>query len=130
MTNKLEILKEIKDYAKLFEDNFDNEAVDAGLTNASGIDRINVIIFGLETSTLIPYILYILRKVNNENDRNQLFDCIEDYIMRRMVVQASNKNYNQFFVSLISNEINSKEKFQRQLVKKRDTGDYLPIILN
>lgn len=124
---KKTILAEIKDYALIFQENFDYEIVEKELTDKSGIERINAIIFGLETSTLIPYILYVLKNVSNDKDRNQLFEFIETYIMRRMVVHANTKNYNQLFTDrLINNEILSKEQFVEFLEGQSDKVNFLP----
>ena len=90
----------------MFKDNFDFDIVNNELSAESGMERINAIIFGLDTSTLIPYTLYILKNVEDENKRNELFAFIESYVMRRMVVKATTKNYNQLFTDrLISNKI-------------------------
>ncbi|HNY62750.1 MAG TPA: DUF262 domain-containing HNH endonuclease family protein [Bacteroidales bacterium] len=121
------ILNEIREYAILFKDNFDYDIVNNELTDESGIERINAITFGLDTSTLIPYTLYILKNVDDINKRNELFAFIESYIMRRMVVKASTKNYNQLFTDrLISNKILSKEMFIQFLEKRSDQVNYLP----
>jgi uncharacterized protein with ParB-like and HNH nuclease domain len=125
--NKTEILNEVREYAILFKDNFDYDIVKNELTNESGIERINAIIFGLDTSTLIPYTLYILKNVDDQNQRNELFAFIESYIMRRMIVKATTKNYNQLFTDrLISNKILSKEQFIHFLETRNDKINYLP----
>jgi hypothetical protein len=125
--DKAAILSEIKEYALIFRDNFDYDVVENEMTGNSGIERINAIIFGLETSTLIPYVLYILRNVTDESDRNGLFDFIEAFIMRRMVVHANTKNYNRLFTdSLIYNEILSKEQFIDYLEGQADGVNSLP----
>jgi uncharacterized protein with ParB-like and HNH nuclease domain len=125
--DKKSILAEIKDYALLFQDNFDYDIIENELTDVSGIERVNAIIFGLDTSTLIPYVLYVLKNVANDNDRNQLFDFIETYIMRRMVVHANTKNYNQLFTDrLINNQILSKEQFVEFLDGQADKVNFLP----
>jgi len=125
--DKKSILAEIKDYALLFQENFDYDIIESELTEVSGIERINAIIFGLDTSTLIPYVLYVLKNVANDNDRNQLFDFIETYIMRRMVVHANTKNYNQLFTDrLINNQILSKEQFVEFLEGQADKVNFLP----
>lgn len=121
------ILQEIKEYAIIFRANFDYGIIERELTEKSGIERINAIIFGLETSTLIPYILFILKKVEDEHDRDQLLEYIETYIMRRMVVHATTKNYNQLFSDrLISNNITSKEGFVTFLEKQADKVNFMP----
>lgn len=125
--DKKSILSEIKDYALLFQENFDYDIIEGDLTDNSGIERINAIIFGLDTSTLIPYVLYVLKNVSNDNDRNELFDFLETYIMRRMVVHANTKNYNQLFTDrLINNEILSKSKFLEFLEGQADKVNYMP----
>ena len=125
--DKKELLIEIKEYAKLFKDNFNYDIIWQELTSDFGIERINAIIFGLETSTLIPYVLFVLKNVTDENRRNELFKFIESYLMRRMIVKATTKNYNQLFTDrLISNEIISKEQFQEYLNNRNDKINYLP----
>ena len=125
--DKKSILSEIRDYALLFQENFEYNVVENELTNTSGMDRINAIIFGLDTSTLIPYVLYVLKNVTNDFDRITLFVFIETYIMRRMVVHANTKNYNQLFTDrLINNEILSKKEFLEFLEGQADKVNYLP----
>lgn len=125
--DKTKILDEIREYAILFKDNFDYDIVNNELTNESGIERINAIIFGLDTSTLIPYTLYILKNIDDQNQKNELFAFIESYVMRRMVVKATTKNYNQLFTDrLISNKILSKKQFIQFLETRNDKVNYLP----
>ncbi|WP_300569885.1 DUF262 domain-containing HNH endonuclease family protein [Flavobacterium sp.] len=125
--DKKNVLVEIKEYAQIFKENFDYDVIDSELTADFGIERINAIIFGLDTSTLIPYVLYILKNVKDINKRSELFELIESYIMRRMVVHATTKNYNQLFTDrLISNEILSSEQFKEYIDKSSDKVNYLP----
>ncbi len=125
--DKNKILDELKEYADLFKENFDYEIVNNELSSESGIERINAIIFGLDTSTLIPYSLYILKNVEDETQRNKLFAFMESYVMRRMIVKATTKNYNQLFTDrLISNKILSKEQFVEYLESRNDKVNYLP----
>lgn len=125
--DKKTILAEIKDYALIFQENFDFDIIENELTNQSGIERINAIIFGLDTSTLIPYVLYILKNVTNDSDRNELFDFLETFIMRRMAVHATTKNYNQLFTDrLINHEILSKKQFLEFLEGQADKVNFLP----
>ncbi|MCY4298148.1 MAG: DUF262 domain-containing HNH endonuclease family protein [Flavobacteriaceae bacterium] len=125
--DKGELLIEIKEYANLFKENFDYDITSKQLTRDFGIERINAIIFGLDTSTLIPYVLFVLKNVADENQRNELFEFIECYVMRRIVVKATNKNYNQFFTDrLISSGVISKEQFREYLSNRNDEVNYLP----
>ncbi len=125
--NKNEILREIRDYANLFKENFKYDIIDNELTDEFGIERINAIIFGLDTSTLIPYILYVLKNNNNQKEINELFGFIESYVMRRIVVRASTRSYKQLFSeNLISNEVITKKQFADFIKKSSETINYLP----
>lgn len=125
--DKRRLLVEIKEYANLFRTNFDYDIINKELTADYGIDRINAIMFGLETTTLVPYVLFILKNVIDKQELKDLFEFIESYVMRRMVVKATTKNYNQLFTDrLISNRILSKEQFQTYLSGKDDKINYLP----
>ncbi len=125
--SKSDLLKEIKEYATIFKDNFDHSIVEKELTNEFGIERINAIIFGLDTSTLIPYALFVLKNVKNKTERNEIFEYLESYIMRRMIVKASTKNYNQLFTDrLISNNILSKENLKAYIAERSDKVNFYP----
>ena len=125
--DKEAILSEIKEYALLFKKNFNYEILEEELTQDFGIDRINTIIFGLDTTTLIPYTLYILRNISDETTKNELFGIIETYIMRRMITHSNTKNYNQLFTDkLINNRVLSKQEFLDYIEKRDDKVNFLP----
>lgn len=124
---KLELIAEIKEYAKLFHDNFDIEITDSELSNSNGIERINAIIFGLENTTLIPYVLFVLKNVTDAQEQNKIFEYLESYIMRRMVCHENTKNYNQLFGDrLISNNILTKDDLKDYIDKRSDKINYMP----
>jgi uncharacterized protein with ParB-like and HNH nuclease domain len=125
--DKTQLIAEIRDYAKIFQDNFNLDILDSELTEKSGIERINAIIFGLDNTTLISYVLFVLKNVTDKTEREKLFDYLESYIMRRMVCHATNKNYNQLFSDrLISNNVLSKEDFQTFIDSRSDKVNYMP----
>jgi len=106
---KAKLLDEIKEYATLYRNNIDYDVISQELTSTYGIDRINALIFGLDNSTLIPYVLYILRNISSKDERKDIFKYLESYIMRRMLHKDSNKNYNRLFSgSLISSNVMTK----------------------
>jgi hypothetical protein len=121
------VLKEIREYAIIFKDNFDANVVNDNLIADSGIERINALIFGLDNSTLIPYVLFVLKQNNSMDQRNELFEYIESYIVRRIIVRAINKNYNQFFSDrLIFNDIKTKNDFISYIGAQADKSNYMP----
>ncbi|GHV78219.1 hypothetical protein AGMMS49944_00100 [Spirochaetia bacterium] len=95
--NRLDLIAEIKEYAQLFRDNFDVKIVKKELPANFCMERINAIIFGLENTTLIPYILFLLNNVKDQTKLEEIFNYLESYIIRRMICHENNRNYNQLF---------------------------------
>jgi len=122
-----DLLFEIKEYAILFKEFFKLDVIDQELTNKSGVQRILAIIFGLETTTLIPYLLFILKHVDDVHQRGSLLGFLESYIMRRIVVGATTRDYNRLFTDrLIYNEILTKEELKEYLQKQDTKVNFFP----
>lgn len=124
--DKSVVLGQMKDYAVCFKSTFRPGTCSAGIPGASGMERRNVVIFGLKTSTLIPYALYIAKNVYDENERNAMYGILESYIMRRMVVHALAKNYNNLFTALIHNEVLEAGTLAARLRSGNDATTYVP----
>ncbi len=125
--NKSQLIAEIKEYANIFQANFDTEIIDSELPSESGIKRINAIIFGLENTTLIPYVLYILKNVPDVQEQNAIFDYLEAYIMRRMICHENTKNYNQLFGDrFISNQLKTRNELKLYINERSDRINFMP----
>ena len=124
--NKNVILTPIREYAECFREILDPTSCARSIPATYGIERINVIIFGLKNSTLIPYILYLAKNVPNQNDFNRICGILESYIMRRMVVHATTKNYNRLYTSLILNQIKDADTLVKRLAVGVDSTIYVP----
>lgn len=124
--DKSVVLAEMADYAKVFEKTFVPAWCERAVPKTASIERINVIVFGLKNSTLIPYLLYVAKNVD-ENEQNKIYAVLENYIMRRMVVHATTKNYNNLFEKLILNKVNTASMLISELTKiEETTTTYLP----
>jgi uncharacterized protein with ParB-like and HNH nuclease domain len=125
--DKKELLKEIREYAKLFRDNFDISAVERTAPDFFGIERINIIIFGLENTTLIPYVLFLLKNIKEQSKLNSIFEYLEAYIMRRMICHESTKNYNQLFGErFITNRITTVAALKKAINAQDDKINFMP----
>lgn len=124
--NKNVILGQMKDYASCFMQTFRPDLCGMNTPAGCGIERLNVVVFGLKTSTLIPYVLYIAKNVFDEEERNRMYGVLESYIMRRMVVHASTKNYNNLFTSLILNSVLDADSLRTRLKSGNDVTTYIP----
>ena len=120
------VLSKMKKYADCFHECFDPTCCERSIPATYGIERINVIIFGLKNSTLIPYILYLAQNVPNQNEFNRICGILESYIMRRMIVHATTKNYNRLYTSLILNKVRDADDLVQRLSKGVDSTIFIP----
>lgn len=120
------VLSQLKEYALCFMDSFRPEQCGRGIPSAFGIEHINVLIFGLKNTTLIPYVLYLAKNVQDKSERDRMYGILESYIMRRIVVHASTKNYNNLFTSLILNNVLDADSLLTKLKNGTDATTYFP----
>ena len=124
--DKSVIISGLKDYAECFRENIKPVYCDMNIPGSYGIERINVVIFGIKVSTMIPYILYITSNIKDKDELDRMYGILESYIMKRLVVHASSKNYNRLFLSLIFNEVLSVKDLINALDKIEDNTTYVP----
>lgn len=124
--DKSVVLSQLKDYATCFMHTFRPDCCNMNIPSSYGIERLNVIMFGLKTTTLIPYVLYITKNVYDKDELNEMYGIIEKYIMRRMVVHATTKNYNRLITSLILNKVLDKDSLVDAIGKDNDATTYIP----
>ena len=124
--DKNKVLGPMKDYAACFMQTFKPDYCTRNTPAEFGIERLNIVIFGLKTSTLIPYVLYVAKNVFDEDERNNIYGILESYIMRRMVTHSTTKNYNNLFTSLILNSVLDAESLVKRLKSGNDATTYIP----
>lgn len=124
--DKAVILEPMAEYARCFAETFRPECCDMGLPAAPGIERINVILFGLKNTTLIPYMLYVAKNVENQNELRKIYGILESYLLKRMIVHATTKNYNNLFTSLILNCVLDAKTLKERLYRSNDATTFVP----
>lgn len=124
--SKDEVLGAMKAYAEVFEATFDPTCCDRNVSSAPSAERMNVLIFGLKNSTLIPYVLYVRKNVESSDEQAKIFATLESYIVRRMLVRATTKNYNRLFTSLILNEAKDAAALRTALAADAEATTYMP----
>lgn len=123
---KDEVLNAMNAYAAVFESTFDPTCCDRNVPPAPSTERMNVLIFGLKNSTLIPYVLYVRKSVESPDEQAKVFALLESYIVRRTLVQATTKNYNGLFTSLILNEVKDAKALRKALEANEEATTYMP----
>ncbi len=125
--DRIGILREIRDYATVFRNAINQNVLWSELPSEAGIERINAIIFTFDTTTLIPYVLYIEKNVTDAATKNGIYDALEAYIVRRVVTRMTTKNYNRLFSErLILNRILSRDAFTAYMTESDDVNNRIP----
>ena len=120
------VLGPMAEYAKCFAETFRPEYCNMGLPAAPGVERVNVILFGLKNTTIIPYVLYVAKNVTDKEELFKIYGVLESYLMKRMVVHAPTKNYKNLFTSLILNNVLDSESLKERLRRGNDATTYVP----
>ena len=125
--DKKELLEEIREYAGVFRSTFDPKSVNYELESENSINRVNNLIFGLDSAILITYVLYLVKKnKDNQKSLNDMLAILESYMVRRVIVRASTREYGGLFnESLILNNVFTKKEFL-EYVNKRSDNVFMP----
>ena len=95
--SKQDLAKEILEYAQLFKTHLNDEILDMRIPQHAGIKRIACLVNSTGSYAVIPYILYVLHEVHSEAERNHIFEYLENYLVRRILVKSTNNNYSDLF---------------------------------
>lgn len=104
--DRMTLAAEICEYAKLFRQYFTYDVLQRQIPKKPHIDRIVTIILSRGWHASTPYVLYVLRNVKSEDERNRIFDVLETYLMRLTIAKRSTKSLSEFFSeTLIKNRV-------------------------
>ncbi len=119
--DKNTLMKEIKEYATLFMENLKPDCGEYALTEEVGLDRLNVMMFSLKMSTMIPYILYLLVNQKDTNEIIKICEYLEAYMMRRLICHVDTRSYNKMYSdSLLTKSILTLKDLQ-EFVNGKDS---------
>lgn len=118
-TDKQDLANEIIEYAKLYKRYFDKKNLDVRIPTTSGIERVATFALTKKDSTIIPYLLYVLKNVNDLQEQNKIFGFLEIYLVRRMIALSvnANKMSNEFYPEqLVAKHIDSYDKLKEYIM--------------
>lgn len=119
-------IKDLISYAEIYRKYVRPDIQSVVLTDSkNSIDRLNVVFFGLDTTTLLPYCLYVLKNAKPE-EAAKIFGYLETYIVRRMLCHDWTKNYNKKFKTLLTNKIQTFDALLKNIMDGADTEDRMP----
>ena len=96
--DKIEFAKEIASYASLFKKIYSKADIQKDPESfKTPLKRLLLIIFTLDVYTAMPYILFVLKNVQDVEEQNKIFTLLEAYIIRRQICNKVTKNYSDLF---------------------------------
>lgn len=115
------LVEDLTEYAKIYRHYLSPKILNEEIPSEYGLERLNLIIFGLDTTTLMPYLLYILKNQNNQEEINRIARVLESYLMRRLVCKRSTNNYSDLFSqSLIGAQFLTAQSLKEYLSSKEN----------
>lgn len=114
------LLDRIHEYADCFRKSFRPSLCDESILSDSALHRLNVVMFGLGHTTLIPYVLFVAKNVNDYQEQDKIYHVLESFVMRRIVTIASTKGYSSLISSLLLNKILTAAQLMDRLRSGRD----------
>ena len=132
-TDRENFLKNLKDYGDLYYKYINPNCIkqEYGKTTDKNqsiedksIDKINLIIFSLNTTTIIPYVLFILKNIKSKEEQGKMLLLVESYVMRRFICNWTTKNYNNIFATLHSKDkSNNYDSLRNWMKNKMNTNE-------
>lgn len=121
--DKIKIAKEICEYAKLYKNTFDPELADDDIPSEFGLGRLNFIVQNLDSTTIIPYVLYVIQTADNDEEKTKIYTFLEKYLLRRIVANSKSSNYSDLFTeNLIGQGINKYDSLVEYFKVKESTA--------
>lgn len=118
--------KEISSYATIFKNSFEVDCTQQFIPAEPCIKRMNFIIYSFDATTLIPYLMYILKNADDA-EKPKIFEFLESYIVRRTICKQSNDDYCDLFnEQLIKNDIKTADGLISYIDKKGTTNKLMP----
>lgn len=129
LEEKIAFAKDINDYAKVYEEMPDGENL-AEISFDQHEKRFFHVIREFDVNTIFPLILMIYKEVTNLDERIKILKVLESYISRRTICKLTTKNYNNLFISILSEvkkmEIITAENLLAKLNSYSDVTNKFP----
>ncbi len=114
-----EFICDLTQYSKIYRNCFNSDTLQSEVGAAPSLDRLNVIIYGLDGTTAIPYLMFIQKNVDDDSEKQKIYEYLESYLMRRIVCKAHNNNYSDLFTeNLIGQNIKTADALKDYIEQK------------
>ena len=116
------LISEIIEYAKVFRECFKTDILSRQFSGDYGLDRIHLIINVFDTSTMVPYVIFVQKNVKDLEERKKIYGYLETYIVRRQICKSCNDSYSDLFTeNLIGRNILTYNELKKYIEAKEKT---------
>jgi uncharacterized protein with ParB-like and HNH nuclease domain len=108
------LIKEIYEYANIYKNNISDFEISSLFSFDNYLERVLHILYVCELSTFHPYILFLLKKYNNDETllkRN--LKTLECFVIKRMILRQETKSYNKLCKEFINDECSVEKRLQQ-----------------
>ncbi len=127
--DKIVFAKELKEYAEIYR-NFPSDINLKEFAFADFEKRFFYLIDKLDINTVMPLVLYIYKNITDTNERRNIIETLESYLVRRTACRLTTKNYNNLFVSIMGemkkNKVTTQTAFKQILLGYKDDTNIMP----
>ena len=121
-----EFIYDLTQYSKIYRNCFNADALLSEVGSAPSLERLNVIIYGLDGMTTIPYLMFIQKNVTDESEKQKIYEYLESYLMRK----THNNNYSDLFTeNLIGQNVQTVEAL-KDYIEHKDPASSLAMPSN
>jgi hypothetical protein len=124
--DKVEFVRDLQSAAKLYRGSIQLELLNERIDPTNAVDRLVVFLLGLNTTTVFPYLLYILRELTDAGERARMLRLLESFLVRRLICRETGKNYNNLFASLVRKEVKTYDALVARLTASAEPSVRLP----
>ncbi|MCP4805947.1 MAG: DUF262 domain-containing protein [Proteobacteria bacterium] len=124
--DKESFVRALTTYAEIYRKAIRPELLSQDIDAREPVERLNVLFLGLNTTTMVPYFLYVLGTVADPGDRAQMLGLLEAFLIRRLICRDTTKNYNNLFASLVRNEVATPAALAKRLLAGTSVTDRFP----
>lgn len=111
--------------ANIFIRNFHSTLLENSVLKLSPVQRVIFIVFSLQITKTIPYILFVLKKADS-HEQNKIFSLLEMYLLRRHICNLTSTCYNLQFKQFIREKIVTADMLLEKLKHGIDDTSRIP----
>jgi hypothetical protein len=119
-------IEDLTSTAKLFSTNITANSVHREIDPKNAMERLNVLLFDQNTTTVLPYVLFILKTVPAKHEQARMLRLIETYLIRRIVCRETSAQYNKMFASFIRTNLDSYDALTNRISGTKDPTVRMP----